>query len=356
LTEALRNGGALDDRAEVIAFDARELGPDKGFVAQIAQIRLFYDRAEASAPRSVIAKFSAADAGQRAHGLRQGLYEREVRFYQELAGLVILSTPRCYHSDIDLETGAHILILEDLGPADGDARQRGCTGEEASLVVREMARFHAGWWQRPELGRLPWIPNLDQMHDFAAMQKGFTGTIDRVRRTTTSRLPPGLLRLAERASPRLRALANALYFEAPQTLVHFDLQRDNLYFRRSRNDLGVTVIDWQLMTRGNGTIDMAQFLGENLDSTISSYQVKTLLATYHNGLLANGIDDYPFETCLADFRSALLLRMLLIIYLVTHLPFSAEQRALHMDTLLPRVYNAIGIFDAAALLERQSNQ
>ena len=45
--------------------------------------------------------------------------------------------------------------------------------------------------------------------------------------------------------------------------------------------------------------------------------------------------------------------MLLIIYLVTHLPFSAEQRALHTDTLLPRVYNAIGIFDAAVLLDRE---
>ena len=44
-------------------------------------------------------------------------YAHEVRFYQELAQQTELPTPVCYYSDIDLETGWHVLLLEDLAPA-----------------------------------------------------------------------------------------------------------------------------------------------------------------------------------------------------------------------------------------------
>lgn len=353
LTSVLRGCGALE-RARAIAFDSIDLGPDVGFVAQICRIRLFYDAAEASAPRSLIAKFSSPDGEQRAHGLRLGLYEREVRFYKELAGQIILGTPRCYYGDIDLETGAHVLLLEDLGPVREGGQERGCTSKEATLLVREMARFHAGWWQRPELGRMRWIPDLSRMHDFATMQEAFPETWNSFSRMAPAALTKRLAPLVERAQGRLSRMAQQLYSSSPRSLVHFDLQRDNLFFKRSRNDLGVMVIDWQLMTRGNGVTDMALFLGENLNSELRRAEVAHLLATYHRALLSNGIESYPFERCLADFRQALLLRMLLLIHLVTHLPFSEEQLALHMDIRIPRNLIAVDRFYAGEMLEGDS--
>ncbi|MDH3599878.1 MAG: ecdysteroid 22-kinase family protein [Candidatus Tectomicrobia bacterium] len=42
------------------------------------------------------------------------LYEREVRFYEQLVPQMELRTPNCYYSAIDLETGHSVLLLEDL--------------------------------------------------------------------------------------------------------------------------------------------------------------------------------------------------------------------------------------------------
>ena len=156
LTDALRTSGALT-HARVTALETQLLGHVKGTTGQLATLRLTYDRDEVHAPRSLIAKFSAPDPQARAliHGM--GFYEREVRFYQQLAGQSRLSTPHCYFSAFDPVEGITLLLLENLEQARNGNWIAGCSVAEAELAVRALAIFHAVWWQHPQLEEKRWL-------------------------------------------------------------------------------------------------------------------------------------------------------------------------------------------------------
>ena len=72
---------------------------------------------EDGAPSRVVAKLPSDDEISRATGVAHRNYEREVRFYKEIAPTVGIRTPRCYHADWSAESGLFVLLLEDLAPA-----------------------------------------------------------------------------------------------------------------------------------------------------------------------------------------------------------------------------------------------
>lgn len=110
LTEVLRTRGTLG-RGHVIACDAIVLGGTKGALGQIARLSLLYNADQEAAPRSLIAKFGPANPELRLILSEAGFYEREVRFYQELADHVDFRTPDCYYSAWNADTGQFVLLL-----------------------------------------------------------------------------------------------------------------------------------------------------------------------------------------------------------------------------------------------------
>lgn len=159
LTEALRSGGVLGAGARVVSVEAERLGEGAGFIGQLFRLRLTYEGDAGDAPATLIAKTPTLDEGSRAVALMYGLYEREYRFYKELAAEIAFRTPRCYYADGDADTARYILLLEDMG-AHGTAGDQvaGCTAEQAHLALRELARHHAQWWRSPRLDEIAWIP------------------------------------------------------------------------------------------------------------------------------------------------------------------------------------------------------
>src|SRR5262249_40859880 len=78
LTRALRSTGTISD-ATVTACHVELFGEGKGFSGQIARVGLRYDRAEAGAPASLVAKFQfpPPDPDVREAVFHSRLYERE---------------------------------------------------------------------------------------------------------------------------------------------------------------------------------------------------------------------------------------------------------------------------------------
>ena len=78
-----------------------------------------------------------------------GLYEREVRFYTDIApGLSGRSealgiVAPCYHAAYDPENGAFDLLLGDAAPAVVGDEIRGATVEQATLALTELGRCTA---------------------------------------------------------------------------------------------------------------------------------------------------------------------------------------------------------------------
>ena len=135
----------------------------------MARVLLTYDQKEIGLPSSVVVKLPAVTPSTRELGDSWNAYEREARFYQEIAPLSPVRLPRCYFSVLDPDKGDYILVMEDVsGNTFGD-QVKGLTLDQAYAAIRTIAPFHAHWRDHPDLENLTWMPseNLDILHLFA---------------------------------------------------------------------------------------------------------------------------------------------------------------------------------------------
>src|SRR5207302_3559702 len=72
------------------------------------------ERAPRVRPVSVVIKTASEDEASRATGVGLGVYEREVRFYRELAPRIGGPLANCYAAVIDPVEGWFTLVLEDV--------------------------------------------------------------------------------------------------------------------------------------------------------------------------------------------------------------------------------------------------
>ncbi|HUS16073.1 MAG TPA: oxidoreductase family protein [Chloroflexia bacterium] len=305
LTDTWQASGVLQ-QARVTAVAAQPLSTEKGMTGQLFRVSLTYDSAEAEAPRSLIAKFSAPHPQARAVMHAMGFYEREARFYEELAPRSRVGTPRCYFSSIDLATGDSLLLLEDLGAARNGSSVTPCSVEEAELAVLGIAPFHAQWWGRPLEAEYPWLA----MRGFTAhemAQPVFLRAWEPFLGTLGMPITDQLLEIGGWLSSHLGRVTAQLHQEGPATIVHNDYYADNLFFTGPDDPRALVVADWQVATMGRGVVDVARFLAGSLAPADRRAHERRLLDAYHALLVAKGVADYPFAQCWDDYRLATLL-------------------------------------------------
>jgi len=114
----------------VAGFTSERIGT--GQMSECYRISLTYAAGAAPGPESVVLKVAATDPSSRQTGLALGLYEREVRFYTDIAPGLSGPVPPCHHAAYDPETGAFDLLLGDAAPATVGDEIRGATVDEAA--------------------------------------------------------------------------------------------------------------------------------------------------------------------------------------------------------------------------------
>ena len=343
LTAALRAAGAIDT-ARVVSCQVGPLAEKQGFYGQVVRVIPIYDRAEAGTPSALIAKFASIVPEMRKRAVPA--YVREVRFYQQVADRTSLPVPDCYFAGIDIETGLHLLLLEDMAPARSGSRVRGCTPAQAELAIRAIAEFHAFWWENPQLSEFDWLENGSSDPDADTQQAQHERWWPEFLRRAGHRVPDPIREIGERLGPRRAAIRRHVFGSPPQTLIHHDFQLDNLVFGDPEGSEAFAVLDWQLASCGRGTWDAAYFLSENLTEEANQAAGMDLLRLYWQVLTDHGVQGYGFNQCLLDFRYCLLQRFSALISTIAAMPFSEEQRRLHVDVLLPR--NSAAILDSRA--------
>ena len=96
LTEALRSRGRADS-ASVASCSSETVGEGKGFMSQVVRLSLEYDDGRHEGlPRTMIAKLPSSTPEIKAITASLGDYQREIRFYEEVASSVSIDTPDCY--------------------------------------------------------------------------------------------------------------------------------------------------------------------------------------------------------------------------------------------------------------------
>lgn len=296
LTEALHEAGVGRGGA-VQSFSRQLVGT--GQMGRNVRFALEWERGAAEAPRSVVGKFPSDDPRSRATGTAQGAYEKEVRFYQEVASTVSIRTPHCFFADVEPASGEFVMLLEDLQPAVQGDQLAGCDADAASLAMAEASRLHAPRWGDPSLETLGFLraPDENAARILQALyQSVFPGFAERYR----ARLDPEALGLIERLGERLAGWV--LGSGSPRTLVHGDFRLDNMLFGTPEGGYPLAVVDWQTVGLGAGPADVAYFLGAGLLPELRRKHEERLLREYHEQLLAAGVSDYDWNRCFHEYR------------------------------------------------------
>ncbi|MGH3580460.1 MAG: phosphotransferase [Mycobacterium sp.] len=263
----------------VTGHDVERIGT--GQMSECYRVALRYADGD-SGPASVVLKVAAADPSSRTTGLAMGLYEREVRFYAEVAPGVSAGEHApfapCFHHAYDAETGAFDLVLGDAAPATVGDEIRGATAQQAALALHQLGLVHGPLLGNPELAGAAWL-NRDAPINQALIAGLYAAFAERY---------------ADRIDPRHRAVCERLvgafddYLaqEAGATagLVHGDYRLDNMLFGQPGADRPLTVVDWQTVTWGPACTDVAYFLGCALAPEVRREHYEDLLATYHGAL------------------------------------------------------------------------
>ena len=302
LTEALCAQPEMSG-VRVRAVEVQPLARGMGLLCQIARLTPTYEAGAAAGPRTLVAKMATDEPETRGVVAIFRFYEREVRFYEELAAAVPVRTPRCYASAFSPDRGDFVLLMEDLGALRTADQLDAGSAADARVVAEALVGLHARFWGDASLEALAWLIAVDDEINRMGMglyQHAWPSFCDRL----GGAVPPDVLRVGERLGEHLVGLLDAMA-QSPRTLCHGDVRLDNLFFGREPG-APPTFADWQISVRGTGTGDLAYFMSQSLDADVRRSAERDILARYHAGLVAAGIRGYDFAQCVLDYRRAVL--------------------------------------------------
>jgi hypothetical protein len=250
-----------------------------GQMSECYRVTLTYADGHAG-PASVVLKVAATDPRSRQTGLALGLYEREVRFYTEVAPNLVGPIAPCHHAGFDDSTGAFHLLLGDAGPAVVGDEIHGATMDQARLALAELGRLHGPLLGDAAMARAEWL-NRDSPMNQALMGQLYAGFADRYREQITRQHREVCERLVGSFDGYLEAEGAP---GRPLGLVHGDYRLDNMLFGESGADRPLTVVDWQTVGWGPAMTDVAYFLGCALPDQLRRDHYDELLRAYHDAL------------------------------------------------------------------------
>ena len=271
-----------------VGIESIELHPiaaGEGFMGQLARVRIHSsDPTDSSVPASVIVKLASADPGAQFIGQMMRVWEREHRFYADVAPHVQVRVPHVYVNIAD----PPCLVLEDLAPSIAGDHVAGATLSQAERAIDLIARHHATWWEHPLLATFDWMPDLDDpsIQNFPPMfTMGWPTFLERYGDV----LPARTLRWCEQFIEQVLDWV-AGHRDEPVTLIHGDFRLDNLFFDDGPGGSGeVAVIDWQMAMRAPGGTDLVYFCANNLTIDMRRRHERDLIDRYLRGLVDAGV-------------------------------------------------------------------
>jgi thiamine kinase-like enzyme len=293
LGAVLRSSGAASDAAAVTRFETTAIGT--GQMSESYRVSLTWDDRAAAGPESVVVKLAATDQTSRSTGVGLGIYEREIRFYREVAPRIGAPIAACHLAAYDPQDGWFTLVIEDAAPAVQGDQIAGCSVEEARLALRELARLHAPVWNDEQLSTAAWLnqPSVVSQALVAQLVGSFFDRYD-------ARLAREHRALVERFVSRLDGwLADR---RPPFSIAHGDYRLDNLLFGEPGSSRPLTVVDWQTVSWGPPLLDASYFLGSGLTVADRRAHEQGLVREYHDRLRAAGVEDFGWDTCWEEYR------------------------------------------------------
>lgn len=340
ITFALRSGGVLKKSA-VKMLKREILGGGRGFLSSVVRASLVYDREEKGAPKSVVVKIEPESDTLHRFGDELNAFQREIRFYKEVASNVPIRLPILYFS-VD-EPPAYSMVMEDLSSYTPGDQVIGMHRGQVMATVEILAKLQAKYWNNNALERLNWMPTtnavgIDYQDKWGSFVEHFGSFVDSKGLDVGERLGKTIPWLEEEIEKR------------PKTIVHTDLREDNLLFGDPDSDEAILILDWQLAIRSIGVFDVARIIGgSELPSERSGHQLE-VLRRWYDALIREGVRNYSWEEAVHDFRLAAL--QLLCFPVHFHVGFiGSEGRTMELiKAICGRVFSSAVEIDAVSVL------
>ena len=172
----------------------------------------------------------------------------------------------------------------------------GCTVEMAESALRNVAGLHAPRWNDPALADLDFLAVTDEGAAAFLGALHVDATEQFVERYEGSLAPEDVDTLRRAAGATAAWL---LTRPEPFSVVHGDYRLDNITFHP---DGPTAAVDWQTLTLAPPARDVAYLLGTSLDPELRQGSERRLVATYHQELVARGVEGYDADRCFEDYR------------------------------------------------------
>ncbi len=237
-------------------------------------------------PTSLIAKLPSPDPTSRATGIALRNYEREVKFYREVAPTVDIRVAHCYHSDWNPDDGDFVLVLEDLSPGEQGNQITGCSADHSRVAVLELARLHGPRWGDASLDEIEFLSRRGP-DDAAGLQALWGMFVPGFFATYAKYLDAEGIALIERFGDRIPEWADGRTM--PATVTHGDYRLDNLMFESAQGGYPVAAVDWQTPGHGPASGDVSYFLGAGPPPEVRRDIERPLVGEYLAALGGYGI-------------------------------------------------------------------
>ena len=300
LTTTLTTQGVIPAGVAVTKIERERVGDGVGMMSDIGRLQLTYSEAGAG-PSTLVAKFAGDNPTNREVAMQFHLFEREVRYFQELDQQTQLTSPEMLHAEIEGDN--FILLMRDLSDYRSGDQAAGCDLHDTELAVDELIKLHGAFWDR--MDGLQWVPGVahsfhaDNMHNFSevgwpVMMQHFGDFVD----------PSIAAREADFMTAR-RALQDRMHSAGPKTFIHGDFRLDNFFYGVKPEHHPIVIFDFQGPLQGNGMVDVALMLAQNTWKEVRVEHERGLIERYAAGLREMGID-YSDEQAWQDYLDAVL--------------------------------------------------
>ncbi len=299
LTDALRTAGLLRDGTRIVAVQQTQVGEGAGMMSELARLHLTYAGGGAGLPATLVAKFPSRNENNREVAMAYRLYERETRYFAELAPRSTAPSPRIWVNRLH---GANFVILmEDMADYRVGDQASGADLRDSELMVDALARLHASFWNNVD--DLDWVPRIAGSYHAANMQALATSGWPNMARLFEGYLDATIAARGDdflAALPRLQEIVNS----PPTTLLHGDFRMENVFFGTRAEHHPAVVIDWQGPLLGRGVVDVGLLLGQSTRHEVRVANERQLVRRYADGLASHGVRDYDADLAWQHYRQA----------------------------------------------------
>ncbi len=344
MTEAVRSAGHLDD-ATITKVKTEQIGAGIGVASSLYRAHLDYEPPGAG-PDRVIVKLPALDEAAHFTSTILRMYEREVRFFEEIAPTCPIRVPACYYGDIDDEGAQYVVVMQDMGEMRVVDQVAGCGPDDAQLAVDELAGLHGQWWGREEeVSGFGAVVRIDDPLYPTILPAVFAEGWEKV--TSELDVVQPILEVGPRFGDAIEGIMVRLA-QPPVTFVHGDYRADNMLFDPDTGEL--VLLDFQLGGLAVGSYDLAYFITQSVTSATRSANETAWIDRYCAGLAAAGADEVERDRVWDDYRWAALFCLVYPIVAARGMDFDNPRERALVDAMNDRFGTALVDLDLAELI------